>query len=311
MDSFREGIRDGARYGAFYERTAGAFDQMTDTLGAMKSHVGVMFAGVAEGILPALQKALDSLGKIDFLAIGNGVASVLKGIGGAFQSGELAKMFGESLGLGVEFLANPGIWAKLGYVILKAFEPMFVGIQAGLEYALDQGVAAVSNKPFFKAIAGMLPGSQAAVLGKGWQADSFESIYARRKAEGVRFNLGTGEFGLEDVNAAADESLQRGLDTLKSNWQRFGTKLDAWGAQFATGGGSLGATGTRHLNFGSATGAGRLKASAVTSFEQMGFIGSLGRGFDVQQRIADNTARTAAGIEAMNGKLEMLEMTNA
>ena len=134
----------------------------------------------------------------------------------AFAEGSLSELITDLIVTGVQAALDvlPAMFLKLGEILLRALEPLFIGIQAGMEYALDKGLEAVSNNPVLKGIAAALPGgAAAALLPAGWKADAFSEIYARRKAEGVRFNFGTGEYGLQDISHEANALLAAALQT--------------------------------------------------------------------------------------------------
>lgn len=283
----------------------------------MQGKAALVFAGVAEGLAPYIEQVFGTLKAIDWPKMANGAAEVSRALGGAFASGQLINLISESLGLALQSVVDmaPGIFSKLGYIILKAFETPLIYIQTSMDYILDQAVGkyhSLVNSVRRTFDVGFAMSEKLGTAKTTWKAQSFSELLAERRARGLEFDYGTGAYGLDEINDASTEALAAGAKRVQSLWADYLGKLRSYGGTLPGATASkLSGPGMGSVNFGGS--GGFLKASAVTSFEQLGFISSLGRGFDVNQRISDNTERTAKGVEGLREDLrEMsLDLSNA
>jgi hypothetical protein len=217
---FSEAMASSAREAAVFARTAAAFDTLGDTITRIKGSLSGMFAGIAEGIVPVLQQMADLVNGMDLVGFGKDIGTMFKGAFQAFREGELSSLIAQTISFGIEagLALAPGLFAKLGYVILKTFETPLIYFQAGLDYVVQYAANKFATSKWLQAMvtvaspaAGMILGS----IGDAGPAD-FGQILEERKQSGVRFNLGTGEFGFGDMNDAANASLAAGWERIKA-----------------------------------------------------------------------------------------------
>jgi hypothetical protein len=210
--AFNQTMKDSAREAAVFKRNAEAFDKLGDTITRVKGQLSGMFAGIAEGVVPAIQMIADALSKIDLVSIGQEIGKVLTAFTQAFREGTLIDLIAEviktglKIGWGSLFTIVPAIFAKIGYALLKVFETPLLYFQSGLEWAIQKAMQGI----------GKIPGIGKATGLSGFQAEDFGSIYAQRKEEGLKFNVGFGEFGMSDIKDSSNQFMAEGLRNIKA-----------------------------------------------------------------------------------------------
>jgi hypothetical protein len=130
MAGFREALAASAQTAALFEERARAFDRIGDTLTIIKSRVGGLFAGIAEGAAPALQAILDFVNGLDFEGIGQRIGGILTAITQAFREGRVSELIAVSIhaGLVAGFKALPDL-VIAGFA--KALENKYVKMVIG------------------------------------------------------------------------------------------------------------------------------------------------------------------------------------
>ncbi len=123
MDDFKQSLTDASPAARVFQQTADLFDRIDDTITTIKMKVGGMFAGIAEGIGPALQKLLDFAKGLDFVGFGQRIGDELEMVVNSFSAGKFAEYFTLAIqaGLqeGINFLATTD-WGKVIDSIKKA-----------------------------------------------------------------------------------------------------------------------------------------------------------------------------------------------
>lgn len=270
-NEFSEAMQAASADAGIWQKVANAFDSIADKIAAIQDHIKTLWALLAGALIQA------------------------------FNEGKLAEVITDIIVTGFQaaLAVIPGLFAKLGEVLLRAFQVPLAYLQAGMEYAIDQAVNNPKLRLFMKITS---YGSselmmKALGIGQGGPASSFEEIFRNRMAEGVKFNLGSGEFGMGDISNAANGALGSGFASAKELFAGLGGRLgelvgrlpQAQIAAFAGGaGGGIG---------------GANKTSEATSIEKMGgVLLGLGRGFggDEARQTANNTRRTNQLLEKTN-----------
>ena len=295
--TFSQALRENAAAGAQMQRTAAAFNAISTAVTHLREKGENLFAGIAEGLAPAITKILGQLNRIDLSGIGQRLGDVFGAYVQAFQDGNLSEVIADTISTGLEIAVDmaPGILAKLGEVLLRVFETPLNFLSAGIDYVIQQLQAKTVNSPLGKLIQTLSPTGQIAVgalLGRIDKPETFDQIFARHQKEGIKFNVGTGDFGLADIKSAADEALKTGgakaSDALKAFFDRMKALADK---------GKAGLPKPDDLIPPGAPVRDPVKNFDPTSIEKMGFV--FGGGgpttlADHMRRTAENTAATAA-----------------
>lgn len=162
---------------AIMQRNAALFDSISDSLGRVKAKGMGLFAGIAEGVAPALSAVTGALDGMDFsgvgqkignaiavgievirsgkigevLALGLGIAArtglnALANIPMALGTALLATLGAKSLWVGIAQVAIAGMMG-IGSALLKLFTAPLTALQAGMDWVVDKLFAALSKIP--------------------------------------------------------------------------------------------------------------------------------------------------------------------
>lgn len=226
MGEVTEAMRGGATEGAKWQRVSAAFEQIEISLNRVKSIGMGFFAGIAEGLVPALQRGLTWLQswQTTLTAIGQSIGRYLGALVEAFKEGRLGELIGLSLQTGFDsfMVLLPGLFEKMGAMLLKTFETPLIYLQAGMEYAMTAAAHAFFTSNAFQVIVKALDptGGVAATIAAAYVGDSgkpdFAQILKDRKELGVQFDLGSGAFGIKDIDKDANSRLQAALAQIKT-----------------------------------------------------------------------------------------------
>ncbi|HEV2319878.1 MAG TPA: hypothetical protein VGV18_09020 [Verrucomicrobiae bacterium] len=277
-----------------YERASRAFAHFDANLVLLHSHVSALFAGLAEGIIPTLDILAEKLDKLNSSGFGRNVGRVVNAIAQAVASGRLSELIGLSLQTGVEMGVAGALPAfeKLGFYLLSAFKTPLEFLQAGLTYVEEKLLEWVVD------IEGKLPAPVRKALGfnegmRDFKADSFQSIFSDEVKRGLQFNVGTGDFGLEDINKDAARQWKDAKGKMKRIAQPLLDMIN----------GLAGLAEADHPGLKGKGGQSQFGLSRYqpqfTSFEKMGFVMGGNPIFDLARRTADNTFRTADGVQRL------------
>jgi hypothetical protein len=75
-----------------FDRIAKSAALIERTVLAIKRNFGGLFAGIAEGAIPGIQKALDMLKSFDLTSIGQKIGKVIGAVGDVIGSGQLTEL---------------------------------------------------------------------------------------------------------------------------------------------------------------------------------------------------------------------------
>jgi len=272
---FSETLAASAREAAVFARNAAAFDKLGDTMTRIKGSLSGMFAGVAEGIVPMLQKMADALNQLDLVAIGQDIGTLFTGAFQAFQEGKISELIAESIIAGFEaaVVAIPGIFAQLGMVILRVMETPLTYIQAFYDMMVGNLAELLSK----------IPGNEGASQG-GFM--TFNDALKERKEQGLEFFTqgNTLDFMQEGIDAYWADAKTRLGDIgsgLFSTFKDFASRAPKAAALTDSKGNAEAAL----------PGLGEMKKTNATSLEKMGFV--MGGG------AADYQKQTAAGVKTL------------
>jgi len=298
FEAFRKSLGESGESANAVARTAAAFDQIGDTITTIKMKVGGMFAGIAEGAAPVLQKILDFVNSVDWVGIGENIGTMLGGLYKAFEIGELGGLMMQAISAmfdSLPALALAGV-QKLGAMLLSAFRTPLVYLQAGIEYAIDQ---LANNPKVRKLIVGA--GGPAAmawnqIAPAGGQATSWEQIFRERMESGPEFFMPG--LGLDEINGAANEALKNALAGMKDAMGPIWARLAELGVGFSLPGlKQPGSGGGGGLDIGGGSG----RATDVSEWEKMGLVmRGGGAGNDYARTTADNTRTMVGQIRETN-----------
>lgn len=296
--AFAEGMAQAAGKAKLMQDNAASFQQLIITTRQIKDNVSEMFVGIAAGAAPAIQQVADMLKGVDIAGLGKGLGNYLSALVQAFKEGSLSELIGETFKTGFDLAVAflPGMFEKMGYLLLKAFESPLNWLQAGITYTINQ----LANNPKLRNLMAVATAGASEAIGSalglfGGSA-TFEDILKEQKEKGLGLNFGTGEFGLSDIN---DDSNQR-LAEAKANMGKITAPLmemiDGLVARAPA------AKKSADILKGTAaeSGAGSYKPE-FTSLEKMGFVMSGLGNTDLAQRTANATERMAELMEQFIG----------
>jgi hypothetical protein len=219
-----------------------------------------IFAKIAYRLIPVMNDLLNQIDRIDFGKIGDSLAGTVAAVGQAFRDGTVSDLVGDALKLGVDtFLAYlPSALERMGRMFLKAFETPLVWLQARMEFIFQQSEFAAQDPaghqkmldeiaearkkadaatPNFGKIFASPQESEA--MDAAWAEyfkkkdeietkffkESFQKVLADRKEEGLKFDLGTGEFGLGDITEDANRRAAEAAEKVRASWSEFEGKI--------------------------------------------------------------------------------------
>lgn len=152
MQGFRDAITDSAAEAAVFARAAAAFDKVGDTISRIKGRLMGMWAGIAEGLIPQLQKALNWIKELDLVGLGHRIGSALATGFNLITSGRLFELLSLGLMAAIEKAGSyalatiNGIGAAIGTVLRQTMaalqEEWSKPGGKGLGAALGSGIAA-------------------------------------------------------------------------------------------------------------------------------------------------------------------------
>ena len=289
---FGEAMRKAQREAQNLQRNAEAFARIERGIDAIKGKVGSLFTGIAEGLAPGIQAIEDQLNAIDLTSVGERIGKVLTAFAEAFREGKLSELIALSLKTGFEVgvAALPVVLEKIGYMLLKVFETPLLYLQAGMEWVIEKAMEGL----------GKIPGVNKATGLKDFKADSFDDILKERKQDGLKFNLGSGEFGLDDISSDADERWAEAKKKIKT----IGSPLMGMIDGLASRAPKLKGANAEAKKLGDQlTPSQNHYKNEANSFEKMGFVmgGSANPLLELNRRTASATEKTAQGINKLVG----------
>ncbi len=298
-DEFADALRKGGVQAATFDRFGRTFEKIENLSGQLKEKLSGIFVGIASGIGPALENVLKMLNNIDLSKIGAGIGTVITAFVEAFREGKLSDIIGDTLKLGFDSLLAyaPGIFIKVGATLLKAFETPLEYIQAGMEYALSRAGDVITKSPWFSMIADGLGVGVADQLRASASGASFDQILAERKKEGVKFDLGSGEFDISGMQQAGNDSLAAGHQKLKGEVSDYLAKIQALAGRAPQPDALQKIAGASKESFGAAT------TRDHTALEKMGFVFRGGSGSDPNAQTARNTGRMVNLLQNISNKM--------
>jgi len=293
---FHETMEKVARDAAEFAKNSKAFAQFDATTIEIKSHIAGMFAGIASGLEPDLEKIEERLAGMDLSGIGRQLGRIIKAFANAWSSGVLTELIAVSVSTGFEagFSVLRGLFEELGYGLLKAFETPLEFLQAGMTFIEEKFMEWIGRMesafPHLTSAANWV--TSAATGGKvglrpnqGFTADSFSQIMADERKNGLIL----GALGLPDIQHQANKDFADELHKLPGIFAPLEKMIQGLaGVEIGAGPEKRGAAAPssdieqQHYK------------SEHTSFEKMGFVmKGLGNPMQTQigllQQIANNT----------------------
>lgn len=297
-DQFTRSLAGSRMQAELFNRYAGTFHNLEVTLKALKENSNAIFQGLAAGVAPALLNITKSLSQLNFAKLGQGIGTYITALTQAFREGKFSELVADSLKVGFEAVVDfaPALFEKIGMILIRAFETPLTWIQARMEYSITNALLGKQSSTAIHAflnnyasLLGIKFGDM--VLGKE-KGPTFEEIYAERKAEGVKFNLGSGESGIGDINADANTRNQEALNRFRKKWDPYWAKISNY-ADRAPKAEETGGAG----RLSEVLGAGY--APNRTELEKMGLVFRGGVTTDHAATTARNTGRTVQLLEKM------------
>lgn len=279
-EAFTKALHDNAAAAEQMARDAAQFNRIELDLTKLKNKSKNLFAGIAEGIAPAVEKILDMVNKIDLSGIGKNLGTALSGIIGAFQQGKLTDLIYLAIYTGFEMAvaAVPALFVKLGDMLLHVFKTPLNYIQASMEYLIQHLMADITmlhlNKVF--GVPEMKPGDM----------QTWKQVLADQDKDGPQFNVGFGQYGMTDIDKST-----------KDIWNEAMAKIASLGGAFMT---EVQKTAAPQNKLpANSTAATQMFAGKVSGFESTTFekIGGMLSGGNAPSLLSDHARRTAAATE--------------
>lgn len=270
---FADALTKAARDAAVFQRNAESFAKIERGLNQIKGKTQTLFAGMAEGLAPAIEIIEKQLNAIDLSGLGKNIGHIFLAITESFSEGNFAELVGLSLKTGFEvgIAALPVVLETLGLMLIKTFETPLIYLQAGMEYAIESAAHTFATNKWFKAF--LEATNPAAALGLQALGDpgkpDWNETLKNRKDSGLEFNLGTGAFGLEAIGGDVKERWEAFKKTAKDLSKPLVAMIDGLVANAPKGEGGKVQEGAKQGNNMMATGGHRTEA---TDFEKMGFV---------------------------------------
>jgi hypothetical protein len=317
---FAEAMAEAAPMSYVFDRIAKSAALIERTVMAIKRNFGGLFAGIAEGAIPGIQKALDMLKSIDLTSIGQKIGKVIGAVGDAIGSGQLTELLTLSLAAGFEQGAfygerlivtfGAGLAAAIPEALAAGFQASAAVLEAAGQFLFN---TAAQNK-----IARLRKEISEIQQGKGLNAlipagNRALMVGARQK------EIDEAEMGINDMQAGISQNRSARAKSAAVNIQKaltegMGAAGDAWSgmgaaptdslnrlkeflAKFKSNGLALG-TKTEDIAGEDLTfGKGLSHRTEGNVFEKMGFVTDGAGG--AQQEIVRNTARTVDAIDQL------------
>ena len=172
-----------------FKRNADAFDQLGDTLQALKTTGAGFFTEIAAGVTPALQGVLNSLQGFDVEGLGRRIGNAFRALTAAFERGQVTELVGLSLAAGFEKAIDV---LQRGLVAVFAYLPSLIGGATGRAIGLT--LVAGIGKPFADFFAAM---ADSPIL--GITPDSPVGRSLRAQAAGFRLLGGAAQEGVAEA----------------------------------------------------------------------------------------------------------------
>jgi hypothetical protein len=160
---------------ALLDRNANAFDGVSDAIGRIKNKSQGLWAGIAEGALPAAQSITDALDGIDLTAIGQRIGQFIGTAVELFRTAPLGQLLKDSIVVGLAETAN-------------AFASFFTEISQKFWLALSTPLSYLSaafGKVIQEALEliGKIPKVGEKLGLKGFEAQSFSELQQQAKSD--------------------------------------------------------------------------------------------------------------------------------
>lgn len=283
-----EGMAEAAESGKNWERVSAAFHQIEISWNRLKGIGSGFFAGIAEGLVMPLQKALDLLNSFrgQLTQVGQSLGHLFTGMSQAFKEGKLLELLEMTFSAGVEFFTNllggtigsESFWSGVFKIMAGAFAVQFLGclkittsigqvLIAAFDTAFQKLYEMIGKVPFLAQKTGLY----------GFKASSFDKNFKNEITKGaggqsaiddmLRGSMGiladgTKQVGTTVANAAKNATQGKDQDALR---KFYGGLVDRGTSALP---GSAATKGTQGADMEKMQGH-KLEAN---EFEKMGFV---------------------------------------
>jgi hypothetical protein len=273
-------MKEAKEMGALYQRNAKIFSEIIRLFESIKTKVSTLFAGLAEGVAPALKSLLETVKKIDLAAIGRDLGAIFGAIPAAIKSGQIAELLemtlqlgfakgvnfftasmstamatlGETLGFVFSNLGGiadvlVGAAAQFGAAMLSAVQKPLAYVQAFFEHLANPGtkIGSFARHP---AMAGAFPMASLAtsLLGGKDGTDAPKSLDQTvaqiMKSGGPKFGFGGKAMNAAEIAAAGRAQSTEGFNSLRQPLaglaQRIGEIMKSFKIEDVTGAAEIG-----------------------------------------------------------------------
>jgi hypothetical protein len=286
-EEFSAGMNKSAEQAKIFARNAAAFEKVERSLGQLKSKTAGLFAGLAEGLAPALQTVLDFLNQIDLTKVGEQLGRIFTAFIQAFKEGKLVDLIVATFKMAFDAVVAiaPAAFLKLGVVLLRVFETPLEYLQAGIEYAVQQAMEQIGQIPIIGDKAGL----------SDFKADSWDEILKQRRETGAEYFMPGNN--LQASEDAVNDFWESQKATLAEKWKDYAAVVDGFVSRAPKGSDEKKGPGGAKLDDAKES---HIKGSD-DALTKIGFVfgNRIGGTADIARDTADNTRRTADGVDLL------------
>lgn len=214
------------------DNNANAFDGVSDAIARIKNKSMGLWAGIAEGALPAAKAITDSLDGIDLTAIGQRIGEVLGIVIEMFRTAPLGQLLKDGLMIGLGEAVNgiASLFTWLSKELWTALSTPISYLSAAFGKVIQEMMELIGKIPKVGKMLGL----------EGFKADTFDNMQAQAKSDLVDFFDIDTKVELIDVSAEKARMAEVWGGAAESYKLRLGAIQDEANAAAAASGGGMG-----------------------------------------------------------------------
>jgi hypothetical protein len=249
-----------------FAKTSGAMREQAATFNGLASTfrdgVRIMLGEAMKPLFDETKRTLDLLANADWEGYGRRAGAFVQVFINAWKEGRFDEIIGLTISSGFEiaFAILPAMFEKLGFMLINAFKKPLLYLQASLDFITQRsqlrhtdpkGAAEMDEKllaerrkfeaqvPAFGMI-GQSPEKRgqieaafqeykrnSAKIEEEFYQNTFAQILKEREEEGLKFDLGSGEFDSNDMAADANERLRNAMASVRNDPNSSTAKLES------------------------------------------------------------------------------------
>lgn len=192
-------------------RSAAAFDTISDRMGRIKEKTKGFWAGIAEGLAPVFDEVTKSLDGIDLTGIGQMIGDFIGTVTQMFRQNDWGILIGNGLMIGIKEAANVivKIFMDIGKVLWDVLSYPIAGFATGFQYLIEGVMKGLSKIPGINKALGLENFEMSSV--KDMWKNNLEDIQALAKnGEGIKlFDASEEKKQIAEAYSAASITFQQ------------------------------------------------------------------------------------------------------